>query len=82
MIADPKTLTHDCERGTPMILHDMIENYIPAPRLGSRLRINNNARNPDNRGLTGCIREYEIHVTLDDGNIVRVTAASVEDDTR
>jgi len=61
-----------------MNLYDVIQNGGRAPRIGSRVTINDKASDPKKHGLEGVITRYGVAVKLDDGRTVDVSVASVD----
>ncbi len=62
-----------------MNLLEVIQNGDQVPRLGDDVVVNSNARDSDNHGQRGWVKEYEMHVVLyDSDREVRVTAKSVD----
>ena len=61
-----------------MNLHDLIETGMKPPRKGTRVRINNNAKNYAYRGARARIGTYHVGLYTDTGEHIVVTAKSVD----
>ncbi len=61
-----------------MNLHDLIETGTKPPRKGTRVRINNNAKNYAFRGARAWSSTYLVGLYTDTGEHIVVTAKSVD----